>query len=342
MIAASVVLPFHTLTRAAHWPAGGRSVNRDYGLIEYRELRRSDIPSFEGVMRQGLGELERATGLDRLSEEQAGYLQRRTVWTLFSVTRRLGLAPIGIYVGADKGRVLGTASVVLLPNAGYVMGVATDLESRGHGIATALLEVIHAVIRRKGRPWSALDVESDNETAIRVYKRLRYEEKARYGWYVGTAPDASGTPARQATEVGDARMKEAAAWVDRNRPSSVREPLPATRQRLSHFEVVTRMSGAPAKTWNLASSGRIEGVVRASYLPTIQVGYVIPSAWDPSLPEESMLSLLDMPMRWIRGLGANRVVVIVPDPAGPWERTVLGYGLRKAVSSTLMTRPSTL
>ncbi len=316
--------------------------DRDYRTVEYRELGRADLPSFEKVMLQGLGQLERATGLDQLSVSQVGVLRGRLVWAIFSLAKRVGLAPIRILVGVDKGQVLGTASVVFLPKAAYVLGVATDSEARGHGIATSLLERIHSDTQRKGKPWSALDVESDNDVAIRVYKRLGYEEKARYDWYVGTSQSPDEGHSKPATPVLRGRMKEAAKWVNENRDAPIREALPATDRRLSHLEVVTRMGGAPVETWSVGPSGRMEGVVRASYLPSIKSGYVVPSTWDPGIASDSMLSLIDTPIRWLRGMGASRVVVIVPDPAGPCEDILQGSGLRKAVSSTLMVRPSSV
>ncbi len=308
--------------------------------IGYRELRRKDLESFEGVMLQGMGSLERATGLDELSAAQFQSLRRRSVWTLFSLVRAVGAAPIRVFVGVTDGRVLGTASVVFLPQAGYVLGVATDSAARRRGIATALLERIHLASLRKGRRWTALDVESDNDTAIRVYRRLGYEEAERFGWYVGSEPYEDVGQSVGAVEVAKSGMEEAAAWVNDNRPQSVREPLPATARRLSHIEVVTRVAGAPVRTWRTVASGRTSGVVRASYVPEARTGFVIPSAWDEGVGGTGTRSLVGEPVRWVRSLGASRTVVVAPSPSDEWSRTLAGFGMSLAVSSTLMVRRS--
>lgn len=320
--------------------AGDLRMERDTSTIEYRELRRADLPSFEKVMLQGLSEWERATGLGQVSVAQLQSLHHRGIWTLFTFIRALGRAPIHIFVGVDRGQVLGTASVLLLPNAGYIVGVVTDSAARGRGIATHLLEQTHLVAQRKGKPWLLLDVDSGNTTAIRMYRRLGYEERARFGWYVGPTPAASANLAGTVTEVDRSQMSEVAAWVDRSRPPAIRDPVPATGRRLSHFEIITRLPRTPIMTWRLSSSGQTTAVVRGSYLPSVRTGYVIPAAWDSVLPRDSLLSLVTPVVGWIRSLGARQTVVVVSDPPGAWEPVMAALGLPKAVSSTLMVRPS--
>ena len=312
----------------------------DSSVIEYRELRRADFPSFEKVMLQSVGALERATGLDQLGLAQLQPLSHRSIWTLFTLIRALGRAPIRIFVGVDRGQVLGTASVLFLPSAGYIVGVATDSAARGRGIATHLLERTHILAQRKSKSWLLLDVDSENETAIRVYRRLGYEERARFCWYVGSTPTTSANPAGTATEVDRSEMSEVAAWVDRNQPPAIRDPMPATRRRLSHFEIILRLPRTPARTWKLSSSGQTTAVMRGSYLPTVRTGYVIPAAWDPALSGDSLLSLVTPAVSWIRSLGATRTVIVVSDPPGAWEPAMAVLGLPKVVSSTLMVRPS--
>ena len=313
-------------------------MNRGPPTTEYRELRRADLPSFEKVMLQGLGKLERATGLDELSITQFQSLRRRGVWTLLAFLRATGRAPIRFFVGVDRGQVLGTASVILLAKVGYVVGVATDSSSRSLGIATHLLERIHLEAKRKGKPWLALDVETDNETAIRVYKRLGFEERAQFGWYAGPTPGTDVSPSSAMTEASRSDTEEVVDWINRSLPPAVRDPLPATRRRLSHFEIVTRVPRAPSKTWRLSSSDQITAVVRCSYIQTIKTGYVLPITYDPSLTEESLLSIAKPAIGWIRSLGATRTVVVVSDPQGAWGSALASIGLPRAVSTTLMAR----
>jgi GNAT superfamily N-acetyltransferase len=308
--------------------------------IEYHELRRADLASFDDVMLQGLGELERTTGLDQVAITQFRVLHRVPIWALFTFLRAMGRPPIRIFVGVDQNRVLGTASLVLLQKAGYILGVATDSSARGRGIATALLERLSLEAQGKGRPWVALDVESENETALRVYRRLGFEERARFSWYVGpsTAPsiDSSGN----VTVVPRSQIREVAAWVDRNLSPAIREPLPATPRRFSHLELMARAPGSSVKTWQLSSSNKTRAVVRGFYVPIVRTCYALPVACDPTLSGESLLALVASAVSWARPLGAARTVATVPDPAGELESVMATLGLRRAVSTALMVRPS--
>lgn len=311
--------------------------------MEYRELRRSDLPSFERVVLQSMGEIERATGLDQASISLYQSLRGRGTWTLFTILRSLGgtlgLAPNRIFVGVERGKVLGTATVIMLSDTGYLVGVATDSSARGRGIATHVLEQVRISSQKRGQRWLALDVESENEPAIRVYRRLGYEERARFSWYVGPTPAMEEVPAGAVREVHKSRVKEVAAWVARKQPPGVREPFPATPRRLSHLELITRTPRSPMKTWELSSSGQTVAVVRGSYLQLPKTGFVILPTWDAALPMNSPPSLIAPAANWFRSLGASRTVVIVPDSLGAWEQAMTGLGLRRATSSLLMVRP---
>jgi ribosomal protein S18 acetylase RimI-like enzyme len=315
-------------------------MEQDSSAIEYRELQRADLPSFEQVMLQGLGAWEQATGLGQVSMVQFQSFRNRGIWALFAFMRAMGRVPIRIFVGVNRGQVLGTASVLFLPNYAYIAGVVTDSAVRGRGIATQLLERTHALAKQKGKPWSALDVDSENESAIRVYRRLGYQERARFAWYVGPTPLASASSNHTVTEVPRSQMSEVAAWVDRNRPPAVRDPIPATGRRLSHFETITRLPRTPVGTWKLTSAGQTAAVVRGSFLPSVRTSYVILAAWDPGLTGDSLLSAVAPAVNWTRSLGATRMVVAVSEPLDMWAPAMAAMGLQKVISSVLMVRAS--
>ena len=288
-----------------------------------------------------MGAFEKATGLDESIDTVYQYFHRRSVWTLYAFARALGRPPVQVFVAVGQGRVLGTASLALLPKAGYVFAVGTDSAYRGRGIASRLLEQAHRATRDRGIRWTALDVESDNETAIRVYRRLGYEQTARFNWYVGPTPHRTTQTAVAATEVPESRMKEVVAWVNLHQLPALLDPLPATNRMLSHLENVTQLPGAPkARTWLLASSGQPAAVARGTYLPTVHTGFVLPVGWDPAISVDSLLSLASPVIDWSRSLGAARTVVAIPGSPGAWEHVVASLGLSYAVSTTLMVRPS--
>lgn len=315
-------------------------MDRDAAAIEFREVKRADLPSFEQVIVQGLGNLERSTGLDELSLGQFQSLHRPLVWVLFNLLRTLRRESIKVFVGVEQRRVLGTASVIMLRECGYVVGVATDSRARNRGIATKLLERIHLEVEKQGKSWAALDVESDNETAIRLYRKLRYEEVEEFGWHVGPVPSPAGVHAGGAYLVEGSQLDEVAAWVNSNLPASIAGPLPSTRNRLSHLEIAIRGPGMQVRTWRLGSRGGNQAVVRVIYLERVKTAFMLPLAFE-SAPTDQPLDLLFLPaLDWVRSLGGARVVVAFPHNWEALAGVINSFKLPKVVSTKLMVRPS--
>lgn len=320
---------------------------RDSGLserqIEYRELKWGDFPSFQKLMLQAPGAFERATGMDQLSDALFKYLHRRSLWAVLTLMRAAGRAPIRFFVGADQGQIVGNAGLTLLPKAGYIFAVVTDSAARKRGIASHILEQIHRIIHERGKPWAALDVELDNEIAIRMYRKLGYVEKAQFNWHVGPTPSAIAYSGGAATEVPRSKMKEAAAWVNLHQLPTLRDPLPATAKMLSHLESMTSLPlNTQTKTWSLNFSGQTAALVRGFYIPMIKTSFVIPAGWDSAISSDSVLSLMAPAVDWARSLGATRTEVVVPEPPGAWESAMISIGLPNVVSTLLMVRPSSL
>jgi GNAT superfamily N-acetyltransferase len=308
--------------------------------IEYRELRWVDFPSYMKLMLQAPGAFERATGLDQTFDAVFSYFHRRGLWTLLALMRAVGRAPVRIFVGVDQGQVLGSAGLIPLPKAGYIFAVVTDSANRGRGIATHILEQMHQAAQRQGRPWVALDVDPDNEIAVRLYRKLGYEERARSNWHVGPTPASIAHSAGMATEVPRSEMKEVAAWVNLHQAPTLRDPFPANAKMLSPEENVSNLPNTQTKTWSLSSSRQTTAVVRAFYLSMIKSVFVIPAGWDAAITADSLLSLVAPVVDWARSLGATRTVVVVPEPPGAWESAMVYLGLPKSASTILMVRPS--
>lgn len=312
-------------------------MTKDPAMVQFRALKKSDLQSFDEVVKQGFGHLERSTGLDRLAEIQFQSLHRAGVWTLFTLLGAIGRAPIKIYVGAD-GRVLGTASEIPLPKAAYVLGVATDASMRNRGIATALLEMVHAEASRTGRSWAALDVEADNEVAIRIYKRAAYEEVARFGWYVGPVPDGKVEGVGRASVVRRRQMEELARWVGSTIPPRMREALPPDRRMLSHIDLLVRYPRAPIRTWKLGTAGETKAAVTASYASEVSTGYIILVAEDPSAGRAELGSALAPAVEWVRSLGGTRLVAVARLASDDRGNVLAGLGLALEVTTVLMVK----
>jgi ribosomal protein S18 acetylase RimI-like enzyme len=304
--------------------------------IEYRELRRSDLPVWEKVVLQAIGLLERSTGLDKTTVAQFRTLGRPGLWAFLRLLRALGVAPVRVFVATDAGQVQSTAAVLFLPRSGYIAGVATDAPARGKGLATHVIESAHAAVRRRRKPWIALDVEADNETAIRVYRRLGYRETAEFAWFIGPTPGSSPVPG--ATEVRGSSLKSVVEWVDRQRPAPLRDALPARPRTLVHLETIARPAGAKGRTWALGPPTGIRAVARAYYTPMTQTGMVFVAGWEAGLSSDTLRGLVSPAVEWFREIGATRSVLVVPDPTGPWDDVASSLGLPRTVSTTLMIR----
>jgi GNAT superfamily N-acetyltransferase len=307
--------------------------------VVYRELRRSDVPSFIPVILQGMGAVEAATGMDVTSTQAVQVLRRPGMVGLVRILQLLRIAPIRILVGVERGQVVGTTTVVLFPNTGYIGGVATDAPSRGRGIGTHLMELAHSTTQKGGKPWLSLDVESENETAIRLYRRLGYTEAARFSWFIGPPPRSVPTegPVPQEIRNSDKGIRD---WVGQILPEKIRGPLPPTGRRLSSVEVFARPSRAPVKTWKLASGGRVQGVVRAFHSPKTHTGFVLPIGADPSLSDSGRATLIAPAIAWHVSLGATRIALPVLEPVESWTVVATNLGLLRTVGTTLMVRPT--
>lgn len=308
--------------------------------LVYRELRRSDLASFETVVRQGLGTLEKSTGLDEVAVAQFGSLTNPMTWAIFSFLKAIGRPPIRVFVGVEEGRVLGTVSMIMLPRAAYVLGVATDYSARGRGIATHLLKLAHSEARSGGRIWAALDVESENETAIRIYKRLGYREAGQFEWYVGHISIQRGHSGI-VTPVSSREMEGVVTWVERNTPEDIRGPLPPSKSRLTHLELIIQGLRSPTATWQARGGGGTEGVARGIYLSLAKTGFIIPVLPGADDAAGSLEGLISQGESWIQSLGGSRIVVAIRREAAELGTTFAGVGLERAVTTSLMIRPTT-
>jgi len=307
--------------------------------IEYREIKRGDLASFDQLIVQGMGKLERSTGLDELALALFQSLHNPGVWTFLKILEGLGRAPIKVFVGVDNGRVLGTASVIMLERSGYVAGVATDSQARRRGIASHLLERIHLEVQQERKEWAVLDVETENETAISLYRKLGYVQTAVFGWYVGPTPETVA-PGNGVSPVSGSQMAEVADWVRRNLPVSIADPLPPTKKRLSYVETVIRGPRTPIKTWRLTHSGETRAVVRACYFDRIRTGFMLPLAFDSVPTVEPLTSLFAPAVQWVRSSGGTRLVATFPVPSRGLEQSMEALKMPLTVSTALMVRPA--
>ena len=105
--------------------------------------------------------------------------------------------PSSICLGAfgaegEEGSMLrGYLIVSRYVDAWHVMNVAVDVDHRGRGIATMLLERLFELTAADARRGYTLEVRVSNATAIALYERLGFESRGiRRGYYTDNREDA--------------------------------------------------------------------------------------------------------------------------------------------------------
>ena len=125
-------------------------------------------------------------------------IERRSYPTPWSRSMFAGelAKPSSICLGAfdadgDEGTLVGYLIVSRYVDAWHVMNVAVDLDHRGRGIASTMLERLFEVTADDARRGYTLEVRVSNETAIRLYERLGFRSRGiRRGYYTDNREDA--------------------------------------------------------------------------------------------------------------------------------------------------------
>ncbi|HKN06240.1 MAG TPA: GNAT family N-acetyltransferase [Thermoplasmata archaeon] len=309
--------------------------------MEFRQLRRADLPTFTNVIRLGIGKLERSTGLDQSAEAMFAMMSRWSIWLLLGLSRLIGRPFVRVYVAVHGTRVVGTGTVFMLSRAGYVGGMATETEYRGRGIASRILALQQVETARRGRDWLVLDVESENDTAIRVYQRAGYREVGRFAWFTRPGLPATIVPLPTETRVASIReIEELAPQLDRNRSADYRAALPATERMLSHNEVLVRGIRGQHQTWVQRAPNGSLSAVRAYYIPRTEMGVYFPLAGPPEPEPETLARSFDPATEWLRAHTPRSCLAIVPEPVGAVGAALVRLGFTEVVSTMTMARPS--
>ena len=134
--------------------------------------------------------------LDDLGEIEE--IERRSYPTPWSRSMFAGelAKPSSICLGAfeadeEEGALVGYLIVSRYVDAWHVMNVAVDLDHRGRGVATMLLERLFEVTADDSRRGYTLEVRVTNTKAIELYERLGFRSRGvRRGYYTDNREDA--------------------------------------------------------------------------------------------------------------------------------------------------------
>ena len=311
--------------------------------LEYqiRPMRRADFEGYREVTRLAMGRFERSTGLDESSEAAMAQLSHRSIRFMLALARLFRRPLVDVLLATQGADVVGTATVLWLPRAAYVAGVATKPEMRGRGVASRILSRHAEQARRFHRSWMALDVESENESAIRVYRKAGYRETARFTWF--TRPDlpAKGTPLPPTVlPVGPTDWNGLAARLDASRPKDYRAAFPAGSRVLDHNEYMVRTGRSEVETWKRELPGGSVAALRGCFVTGPRQAVYIPMSTDAGAAPEVYLDLIDTATEWFRPRNPARVLAVASEPLGGVGAALERRGFSPAVTSIAMIAPN--
>ena len=90
----------------------------------------------------------------------------------------------------EGGQVCGYACIGCLFETADLMNIAVDFPFRGRGVASALMDALHAKARELGAERMMLEVHVANAPAIALYQKYGYEKIAARKNYYGDGEDA--------------------------------------------------------------------------------------------------------------------------------------------------------
>jgi GNAT superfamily N-acetyltransferase len=305
----------------------------------YRPLRRSDRESYLEVIVQGIGKLETSTGLGDNAEDMIRTLFGRPLWAVTAIARALGRPIVDIFVASEGEKVTGTGMLLYTRQAAYVAGMATRVEYRGRGIASQILSLLSQEARRRRRPWLALDVESENETAIRIYLKSGYREVERFSWFTRNGPPGPSAPTPDSVPLltrSDAVAVTAA--LDAARPEAYRRVFPSSWKTLSHNENFGRGPRTRRRAWVRRGANGSVAVVRAYFLAKRKLGAYFLLCGTPEPTSEELTGVLDAAGAWLSSLGPARAFAVAPESSGAARTALERAGFARVVGSTTMVR----
>ncbi len=111
-------------------------------------------------------------------------------WTEAVLTGTLNAPYTWRVLAEEGGQVCGYACICSLFETADLMNIAVDAPFRGQGVASLLMDALHAKAKELGAERMMLEVRVSNAPAIALYKKYGYEKIAVRKNYYGNGEDA--------------------------------------------------------------------------------------------------------------------------------------------------------
>ena len=110
-------------------------------------------------------------------------------WSLPALEEELA-SPCGRLFGLwREGRLEGTAVFQLILDEASLLNLTLEPECRGRGLGRRLLEDSLSLLKSQGAAFCYLEVRSQNQPALGLYRRLGFEETGRRRGFYQSPPD---------------------------------------------------------------------------------------------------------------------------------------------------------
>ena len=288
-----------------------------------RSFRRSDIPEYLELYRKYFPEEARilltdAGAFGKVIERAF----RLRVQFLVQLLRLLG-RPVGhFYAEEIDGHLAGTSFLFFTGPTGYIGSVVVDERYRGRGIAKKFLAESEAATARRGRPYVALEVFSNNAPAKKLYESAGYKRIRQGIWCyrdLGEGhpplPMAGGvTPPYEIRAFRKSDGDALAGIARSHQPELDRVVRPVGPRDFLVAPILAQLLGGETEAFVLTRAGVPVGFTRTTAGSTSASGNLVSPVLDDAVPLEVALALVDRALNgFARYPNIRRVVCEGPD-----------------------------
>ena len=203
------------------------------------------------------------------------------------------------YVWEQEDKVIGNVNIIpfITTRGKYylIANVAVHPDYRGHGIGSILTQKAMAYLRKRRIHYVWLQVNDDNQPAIRIYHSLGFKEQARRAsWRSDSEVPAS--PSLDNASIIPTKSTDwtyESQWLDNLYPEHIRwyislDPMKFRPGLLG--SVYRALSGIRIKQWSILVNGQLKGILIEQPLSTSRDRFWL--AVSPEIEDRTVTALL--------------------------------------------------
>jgi ribosomal-protein-alanine N-acetyltransferase len=313
------------------------------GNILFRDLRKSDLSDFLGLLQTCFAEEFEFSGFDpdHVSEMfNRGF--GRTGRLILGLMRLFGKEPLKLLVAEANGKIVGTTIVNNQRKSGYISTVMVHPDYRRKGIATRLMTDALSYIRRRKMARAVLHVDSTNATAKSLYSKLGFKTFEHSAYFVretGSAHVPENVSKVKIRKFEKDDLNQVYDLIKASEDSNSLRIFDFTKKDLT-TPFLQRIFGFATQKKLVATLGdRIVGYVEATYTTPKQTGRIdsiTVNSEEMSLGIEKLL--IEEASKEIAEGGIRRIRLTAPTAKQELTETVKNLGFKEIVLMDAMVK----